>query len=123
HGTHREAAPQGGRLYSRRNGQARGGVVDFAGRGATLRDCDGERAGAKEDGPGELAVANQEDSHSRGRPLEAAPFNSLLSAAQGCGSLFGGVRRVPCQERLICRWCSLNPHTLLSQWRRGNLLR
>src|SRR5712671_6424998 len=99
-GPHREAASPVCGLYFGRNGEAWSGVVDFARRGVTMRDRDGECTGAEADGPGELAVADEEDSHSRRRPVKAKAFDSLLSTAERHRPFPGGLRRIPHQQAL-----------------------
>ena len=87
-----------GGLHFERDGAARSGIVDFAGCGAALRDRGGERAADSDHGARKLDVEEQEDSHSRRSAFEDPAFDAVLFAAEGCGPVPGGVRRIPANK-------------------------
>src|SRR5580704_10080410 len=90
-GAHRAAAPNDGGLYFEGDGEARSGIVDVAGAGDALRDCDGECGARNYAGAGKLDVERKENSHSRRGAVEDTAVDAVLFAAEGCGPIFGGV--------------------------------
>src|SRR5206468_1454718 len=77
HGAHREASPADGGLHPEADDGPRGAVVDFAGCGAALRHCDGERAAGPAHAAREMDVVGEEDSDSRRGAVEAAAFDAV----------------------------------------------
>src|SRR2546429_5372582 len=91
-GTDRTAPPSNSGSYSERDGAARRGVLDVARSGTALRDCVGQRRADADHGDRELDVEDEEDPHARRGTFENPAFYALLSAAEGCGAISGGVR-------------------------------
>jgi len=79
--------------------------MDFAERGIALRYCDGKCASVEPDGFGELAVEGEKSAGSRGRAIQAADLNALFCAAQGCGQISCGVRRIQNKEGVSGQCC------------------
>src|SRR5256885_2687253 len=90
-GTHRETPSANGRLYFGGNGEARSDVMDFAKRGAAMRNRNSECAASETNGTGKLVMEREKDSDSRRRSIEAADFDAVFCVAQGCGAFFGGI--------------------------------
>src|SRR5882724_2397311 len=82
-GANRTPAPADGGLYFEADDGSRSAVVDFAGCGAALRYCDGQRAADRANAAGKVDVERQEDSYSRRRAFEVAALDAVLFGAQG----------------------------------------
>src|SRR5437870_9154188 len=98
-GEDREAPPPNGGLHSQGNGATQRGVLDLARFSVALRDRVGKCGADPDHGTRKLDVEAEEDSHSRRGAFKDSALNALLPAAEGCGPLSGGVRRIPARKK------------------------
>ena len=112
-GADRAAAPAVGGLPFERDGAARGDVVDFAGSGAAVRHCSGERGTDSDWRDRKLDVEEQEDPDSRRGTFEDPAFDAVLFVAEGRRPLPCSVRRISRDEANILVALSTNVQFLL----------